>query len=142
MKDKIRYSEAFKLKVMEELRDAKWKSVKEVATAYGIAEMSVYNWMHKLGFEHLKGRLIYVKTRTETDRIKELEAEVKRLRMALADDALDPHHVAGNIQCVLTSLPFSLSDSCMPLSRSVPYTRPTAQGYTLPAFPRGATGPL
>ena len=62
MKDKIRYSEAFKLKVMEELRDAKWKSVKEVATAYGIAEMSVYNWMHKLGFEHLKGRLIYVKT--------------------------------------------------------------------------------
>ena len=89
MKDKIRYSEAFKLKVMEELRDAKWKSVKEVATAYGIAEMSVYNWMHKLGFEHLKGRLIYVKTRTETDRIKELEAEVKRLRMALADEVLD-----------------------------------------------------
>ena len=38
MKDKIRYSEAFKLKVMEELRDAKWKSVKEAATAYGIAE--------------------------------------------------------------------------------------------------------
>ena len=89
MKDKIRYSEAFKLKVMEELRDAKWKSVKEAATAYGIAEMSVYNWMHKLGFEHLKGRLIYVKTRTETDRIKELEAEVKRLRMALADEVLD-----------------------------------------------------
>ena len=79
MKDKIRYSEAFKLKVMEELRDAKWKSVKEAATAYGIAEMSVYNWMHKLGSEHLKGRLIYVKTRTETDRIKELEAEVESL---------------------------------------------------------------
>ena len=53
MKDRIRYSEAFKLKVMEELRDAKWKSVKEAATAYGIAEMSVYNWMRKLGFEHL-----------------------------------------------------------------------------------------
>jgi len=89
MKDKIRYSEAFKLKVMEELRDAKWKSVKEAAAAYGLAEMTVYKWMHKLGFEHLKGRLIYVKTRTETDRIKELEAEVKRLRMALADEVLD-----------------------------------------------------
>lgn len=70
MKDRIRYSEAFKIKVMEELRDKKWKSVKEAATAYGIAEMSVYNLMHKLGFGHLKGRLIYVKTRTETDRIK------------------------------------------------------------------------
>ena len=51
MKDRIRYSEAFKLKVMEELRDAKWKSVQEAARAYGIAEMSVYNWMNKLGFE-------------------------------------------------------------------------------------------
>ena len=30
-----------------------------------------------------------MKTRTETDRIKELEAEVKRLRMALADEVLD-----------------------------------------------------
>lgn len=89
MKDRIRYSEAFKLKVMEELRDAKWKSVQEAAKAYGIAEMSVYNWMHKLGFEHLKGRLIYVKTRTEMDRIKELEAEVLHLKQALADEVLD-----------------------------------------------------
>jgi len=89
MKRKIRYSEAFKLKVMEELRDAKWKSAHEVAKAYGIAEASIGNWMHKLGFEHLKGRLIYVKTRTETDRIKELEAEVRKLRMALADEVLD-----------------------------------------------------
>ena len=89
MRDRKRYSEAFKLKVMEELRDAKWKSVQEAARAYGIAEMSVYNWMHRLGFEHLKGRLIFVKTRTETDRIKELEAEVRRLRMALADEVLD-----------------------------------------------------
>lgn len=89
MKDRIRYSEAFKLKVMEELRDAKWKSVQEAARAYGIAEMSVYNWMHKLGFEHLKGRLIYVRTRTELDRIKELEEQVLRLKQSLADEVLD-----------------------------------------------------
>ena len=89
MKDRIRYSEAFKLKVMEELRDAKWKSVREAATAYGIAEMSVYNWMRKLGFEHLKGRLVYVKTRTELDRIRELEEQVLRLKQSLADEVLD-----------------------------------------------------
>ena len=88
MKDRIRYSEAFKLKVMEELRDAKWKSVQEAARAYGIAEMSVYNWMHKLGFEHLKGWLIYVKTKSELDRIKELEAEVVRLKEILADEVI------------------------------------------------------
>ena len=62
MKDRRRSSEAFKLKVMEKLRDVKWKPVQEAARAYGIAEMSVCNWMHKLGLEHLKGRLIYVKT--------------------------------------------------------------------------------
>lgn len=49
MKDKIWYIEAFKLEVMEKLRDAKWKSVKKAATAYGIAEMSVYNCMRKFG---------------------------------------------------------------------------------------------
>ena len=89
MKDQKQYSEAFKLKVMEELRDGKFKSVKDAARGYGLAKMSVYRWMHALGFEHLKGRLIYVKTRTEADRIKELEAEVRRLRMALADEVLD-----------------------------------------------------
>ena len=50
---------------------------------------SVYYWMRKLGFEHLKGRLIYVKTRTEIDRIKELETEVRKLRGVLADRVLD-----------------------------------------------------
>jgi hypothetical protein len=33
MKDKIRYSEAFKLKVMEELRDAKGSSDKKIVIA-------------------------------------------------------------------------------------------------------------
>lgn len=40
-KDRIRYSEVFKLKAMEELRDGKFKSVKEAAIGYGSAEMSV-----------------------------------------------------------------------------------------------------
>ncbi len=44
-KDRIRYSEAFKLKVMEELRDGKFKSACEAAKSYGISDMSIYNWM-------------------------------------------------------------------------------------------------
>lgn len=88
-KERKWYSEAFKLKVMEELRDAKWKSAREAATAYGIAEMSVYRWMRRLGFEHLKGRLVYVKTRTELDEIKRLKAENRLLRQQLADEVLD-----------------------------------------------------
>lgn len=89
MQDRIRYSEAFKLKVLEELRDAKWKTVLEAAQAYGVSSAAIYKWMHKLGFEYLKGRLIIVKTKTELDRIKELEAQVLQLKQSLADEVLE-----------------------------------------------------
>lgn len=88
-KDKIRYSEVFKLKVMEELRDGKFKSVKEVALGYGLSEISVYNWMHRYGVDHLKGSLIFVKTRTELDQIKEMKKKILQLKAALADSILD-----------------------------------------------------
>lgn len=89
MKDRIRYSMAFKLKVMEELRDGKWKSVSGAAMAYGISYNTVYVWMRALGFEHLKGRMIYVKTRTELDELKRLKDENKRLKLKMADVVLD-----------------------------------------------------
>lgn len=89
MQDRIRYSEAFKLKVLEELRDVKWESVSDAARAYGVSKKAIYKWMHKLGFEYLKGRLIIVKTKTELDRIKELEAQVLHLKQSLADEVLE-----------------------------------------------------
>ncbi len=96
-----RYSEAFKLKVMEELRDGKWKTVADTAAAYGIAHQTVWNWMSHLGFEHLGGRVLYVKTRTEVDEIKELRNEVKKLKERLADEVLDHKidEVALRIAC-------------------------------------------
>ena len=89
MKDKKRYSEAFKLKVMEELRDGKWKTVADAAQACGVSAQGVRYWMKRLGFEHLNGRTIYVKTRTELDEIKRLKAEVRMLKQQLADEVLD-----------------------------------------------------
>ena len=86
MKDKKRYSEAFKLKVMEELRDGKWKTVADAAQAYSVSETGVRHWMKTLGFEHLNGRMIYVKTRTELDEIKRLKAEIRQLKERLADE--------------------------------------------------------
>ena len=62
-----RYSEAFKLKVMEELRDGKWKSVGEASEAYGVSTTGIHKWMKSLGFEYLKGKMIYVKTHSELD---------------------------------------------------------------------------
>ena len=89
MKDKKRYSEAFKLKVMEELRDGKWKTVADAVQAYSLSETGVRYWMKTLGFEHLNGRMVYVKTRTELDEIKRLKAEIRQLKERLADEVLD-----------------------------------------------------
>ena len=84
-----RYSEAFKLKVMEELRDGKWKSIAEASLAYGVSTTGISKWMKALGFEYLKGRMVYVKTHSELDEIKRLREEVKRLKIQLADEILD-----------------------------------------------------
>ena len=88
MKDRHSYSRAFKLHVMEELRDGKWKSQADAAAAYGLRPQSVHAWMRQLGFEHLKGRTIHVKTRTELDEIKRLKAENKLLKERLADEVV------------------------------------------------------
>ena len=101
IKDKKRYSEAFKLKVLEELRDGKWKSASEASIAYGLGNMTVYLWMRKLGFDHLKGRVVYMKTTSEIDEIKRLKAENRRLKERLADEVLDHKidEVALRIAC-------------------------------------------
>ena len=89
MKDTVRYSEAFKLKVLEELKNGKWKTISEASCAYGISATSINYWMSKYGFKHLKGRIIYVKTTTELDQIKALKLENKKLRDQLTDEVLD-----------------------------------------------------
>ena len=89
MKDTIRYSEGFKLQVLQELRDKKWTSVPEAALAYDITSASIYSWINKFGFSYLKGRMIYVKTKSELDEIKRLKDEVKKLKELLSDEVLE-----------------------------------------------------
>jgi len=89
MKDTKRHSEAFKLTIMEELRDGKWNAVAAAARAYGVTSRSIRDWMKRLGFEHLEGRPIYVKTTAETDEFKRLKNENRRLKERLADEIPD-----------------------------------------------------
>ena len=110
MKDRIRYSEAFKLKVMEELRDRKWKSAIGAASAYGIAPRTVYGWLRKYGFEHLEGRLVYVKTRDEADEVKRLKAELKAVKFQLADKVLDYELEKEFLKCACERLGMSVEE--------------------------------
>jgi len=82
-----RYSESFKLMVVQEVSSG--SSISEVCRRYGIKNMSIVsNWLKKHGRTDLLNTVIRVKMRSEEDKMKQLEAENKRLKIALADAIL------------------------------------------------------
>lgn len=83
----VRYSDCFKRKVVEEISNG--SSISEVRRRYGITGCgTINNWLKRYSREDLLTEVIYVKMRKETDRLKELEEENKRLKIALADSTL------------------------------------------------------
>ncbi|MDL2239714.1 transposase [Bacteroidales bacterium OttesenSCG-928-K03] len=86
-KETLRYSDSFKRQVVEEV--SRGSSIAEVNRRYCIrGAMTVNRWLKQYGREDLLTEIIYVKMRKEIDRIKELEEENKRLKLALADAVL------------------------------------------------------
>lgn len=92
----IRYSDCFKRKIVDEISSG--ISLPEIRIRYGINGTStLQRWLKKYGREELLTEVIYVKMRKESDRIKELEEENKRLKIALADATLAHHALEGLI---------------------------------------------
>ena len=82
----MRYSEAFKLKVIGELESGRLRNVEGARRKYGIGgAMTVQKWLRKYGKNHLLARVVRVETPQEVDRIKVLEARVRDLERAVAD---------------------------------------------------------
>lgn len=92
------YSMAFKQKIMEEIRNGKWKSAYQAATMYGIKDALVYKWMDKLGYSHLKSKVIEVKTMEEIDEVKMLRKQVRELKLALAEETLSRQIEQATVQ--------------------------------------------
>jgi transposase-like protein len=79
-----RYSDCFKAKVVQEVSNG--KSISEVCHCYGITGAgTVKRRLKKYGRTDLLNTAIRVKMRSEDDCMKELESEVRRLKIALAD---------------------------------------------------------
>jgi transposase-like protein len=89
---------AFKQKIMEEIRDGKWKSAYQAAIMYGIKDALVYKWMDKLGYSHLKSKVIEVKTMEEIDEVKMLRKQVRELKLALAEETLSRQIEQATVQ--------------------------------------------
>lgn len=83
-----RYSEAFKQKVLSEIKSGKYLK-SEAAVIYGISLGSILKWANKSGNQELLNKVIYVKMANEKDKIKELEKQKRELESALAKAHLE-----------------------------------------------------
>ena len=84
----IRYSISFKQKVVKEI-EQEGLSHQEANRRYGIkGGETIKKWLIKFGKNHLLNKVVRVEMKGEKDRVKELEAEIKRLKIALADATL------------------------------------------------------
>ena len=82
-----RYSECFKEQVVREVSQG--SSISEGCRRYDIKNMSIVSkWIRQYGRHELLNTVIRVKMRSEDDRVKQLEAEINRLKISLADAVL------------------------------------------------------
>jgi len=86
----VRYSEAFKLNVVDELERGRFGSPFEAADAYRIGSPdTVRRWVKQYGRDELLKKVIRVEKRGEPGEIKRLKNRVRRLEAALADSHMD-----------------------------------------------------
>jgi transposase-like protein len=85
----VRYSEAFKQQVVEELEAARFGSPYEASQAYGIDQGTVKRWARQYGKAHLLRKVVRVAKPDEPGEIKRLKDRVRRLEAALADSHID-----------------------------------------------------
>jgi len=81
----VRYSISFKQKVVNEI-EHEGLSICEVRRRYGIfGGQTVQRWIREFGRSHLLNTVVRVEMKDEKDRTLELEKEIKKLKLALAD---------------------------------------------------------
>ena len=88
--DKVirRYSESFKLKILDELTTGKLNK-SQLGKAYGINPTTINEWIRKYHRKDLMNTRIKVETKDEITRIKALQKEIAQLKKLLLKKDLD-----------------------------------------------------
>jgi len=82
----FRYSEAFKMQVVQELESGALSTVAEARRRYGIrGQATVQSWLRKYGKTHLRNKVIKVQTPNDRDQVQALKKRIKELEKSLAD---------------------------------------------------------
>ncbi|MDR1250008.1 MAG: transposase, partial [Treponema sp.] len=86
MREVVRYSEAFKLRLVEDIGEGKYQSLEEARRRNGICGASTLNqWLKQYGREDMLPKRIKVETMTERDELQEARKRIRELEAALAD---------------------------------------------------------
>jgi transposase-like protein len=89
-KEFVRYSEAFKLQVVDVIARGKFASISQAQKAYGICGAStIQKWIKKYGKAELLPKRVRVETMTEIDEMKEAKKRIRDLEKALSDAHMD-----------------------------------------------------
>jgi transposase-like protein len=87
---RVRYSEAFKLRLVNEFESGKHKSLNAAAQLYGIGGVNtISNWLRHYGRKDLLPRNVRVETLKERDELKEARKRIRELEAAVADAHID-----------------------------------------------------
>ena len=82
----IRYSNAFKRKVIKEVGEGVFRNLEEARVRYGIKSTSTINyWLKKYGRDDLLPRRVRIEMPDERSELKKLKRRIKELEKALAD---------------------------------------------------------
>lgn len=86
----LRYSEAFKQKVISEIERGKLSSISEANRVYGIRGAETVNrWIRQYGREDLLPKKLKIETVKERDELKEARKRIRQLEAALSDAHID-----------------------------------------------------
>jgi len=86
----IRYSEAFKRQVVDEIEWGKFSSIGGAGKAYGInGAYTVRNWVIKYGREALLPKKVRIETLKEQNELKMARKRIRELEVAVADAHID-----------------------------------------------------
>lgn len=104
----IRYSEAFKRQVVEQIERGKYQTIEHARRAYGIrGAETIGSWVRKYGPEELQIKRIRIETMKDTDELKAARKRIRELEAALSDAHIDSclEHAFLEIACERMGLP-------------------------------------
>ncbi len=86
----VKYSEAFKLQVVDDLESGRFRCPYEASRAYGIGgAVTVSRWVRQYGRSHLLKKVVRVEKSGEPRELKRLRDRARELEALVADLTMD-----------------------------------------------------